>query len=657
MRRYSRLIIGTVAVSTLAAMSLGFSAYAAPSARATITGSVPPWAASAAFKGVADAAAPVGFRIYLGWSNSSGAEALARAVSTPGDPQYGQFLSPAQFRQQFAPSQSDVTAVQQWLHSNGFTVDYTPTNNHYVQAKGTVAEANAAFATTIDTYVYQGMTLNSPATELSVPSDLPNITGVVGLDGSAELIHSYQVTADAPPSAAFQNADPTSAYFGEKRISNTALTDGTLLPTAPDYSFAPKGYTPTQLRGAYGTQAAVASGNDGSGVTVAIIDAFASPTIVDDANQFASSHGEPIFTANQFKQVVAPGTFNAPQNKSQSPQGWYGEETLDVEAVHSMAPGANIVYVGSANSSQDIDAALNHVVDRKLATIVTNSYGFNTEALPKGLIKPLNDTFIQAAIEGIGIYFASGDGGDETGGTGNPAYATADWPATSPWVTAVGGTSLAVGATNNYLFETGWETGVSRLVGTTWGTPQFSYGGGGGTSQLFAQPGYQAGVVPTGISQIRGGVPMRAVPDVSALGDPNTGMLVGQTQTFPNGSVRYSEYRTGGTSVSSPLFAGMMALVEQNLGHPIGFANPRLYSQAGSSAFHDVVQPTQSAQDTAVARADYPNGTDVLTGLRYSVRLFGYDNGLTIHAAPGYDTVTGIGSPFGPDFLTRLLTP
>jgi subtilase family serine protease len=192
---------------------------------------------------------------------------------------------------------------------------------------------------------------------------------------------------------------------------------------------------------------------DGSGQTVAIIDAYAAPTIVADVNQWSISRGVPQLHGGQFSQVVAPGTYNHPERGlKQDPQGWYGEETLDVEAVHGMAPGADIVFVGAPNNFQDMDAALNHVVDRGLAQIVSNSYGWDTELLPPGVIKPFEDTILQGAIEGIGIYFSSGDNGDESLVEG---YVTADWPASSPFVTAVGGTTLAIGSANNYLFETG----------------------------------------------------------------------------------------------------------------------------------------------------------------------------------------------------------
>ncbi len=124
-----------------------------------------------------------------------------------------------------------------------------------------------------------------------------------------------------------------------------------------------------------------------------------------------------------------------------------------------MAPGADTVYVGAPNNFQDLDAALNNVVDRELAQIVSNSYGFNTELLSPGFVKPFEDTILQGVLEGIGIYFSSGDNSDESLVEG---FVTVDWPASSPFVTSVGGTSLAVGASRNYLFETGWGTQRSR---------------------------------------------------------------------------------------------------------------------------------------------------------------------------------------------------
>jgi subtilase family serine protease len=644
------LVTGLLALS---AVSTGMVA-AAPSGRATLAGSIPSWAKASNVKGSTNPSTAIGFRVYLGWQNQAGAEALARAVSDPRSSQYGKFLTPAQFRQKFAPSQAQITAVQAWLRGQGFTVDYTPTNNHYVAAEGTVAQAAAAFGTTFNQYAINGKTLRSPASALSVPASLTGVTAVLGLDESATFVHTDRVT-DAPPTAGFRNAPPCSTYWAQKTTATDPSPHGQALPnvygSAQPYALC--GYTPTQLRGAYGV---TGSGLDGSGVTVAVIDAYASPTIVFDVNKFSSTQGLPSING-LLTQVVAPGTFRRPQNPRQDPQGWAGEETLDIEAVHSMAPAAKIVYVGAPNNYQDLDAALNHVVDRHLAQIVTNSYGFTTELLPPGFIKPYNDTFIQAAAEGIGVYFSSGDGGDETGGhAANAAAATPDWPASSPWVTAVGGTSLAVGASNNYLWETGWEVGSAEYKGTAWvtTTPPGTYlnGSGGGTSRLFAQPSYQVGVVPNSMSQAHGTAKGRVVPDLSAVGDTQTGMLIGQTQTFPDGAY-YDTYRVGGTSVSSPITAGLAALADQKLGHAHGFINPALYAAYGTAAFRD---PHDIGDSTGLWRVNYTNSVDSSAGFRYIFRSINVGDGtggisLTIHTGTGYDNVTGVGSPNGSGFF------
>ncbi len=624
--------IFTFLVILMVVAMLPGTAFAAPAApRTTLHGSAPAWANSANFAGAADPNGAVGFRVYLGWQNGDAAEAFARAVSDPSSPQYGQYLTAAQFRKQFAPSQAQVGAVQSWLRSQGFKVDYTPTNNHYVSAEGTVAQAEAAFGVQFGMYKVKGKSVRSPNGDVSIDASLaPVVTGVIGLDDSAIFVQTDHIK-DAPPAGGFRNAPPLSAYWAEQ-VSPYAYPAGFTDVTSPaTASWAVKGYTPAQIKGAYGISGAY----DGAGQTVAIIDAYASPTILQDVNQWSVNRGLPTMSPSQLVQVTPPGVYNRPQNPKQDPQGWYGEETLDVEAVHGMAPAAKIVFVGAPNNYQDLDAAMNHVVDRQLAQIVTNSYGFPTELLPKGYVKPFEDTLVQAAAEGIGVYFSSGDNGDETSSFG---FATADWPASSPWVTTVGGTSLGVDASNARALETGWGTSnyscdATTLVCTNAG---WIYGAGGGVSQLFAEPWYQsaAGLSFSG----------RAEPDVAALADPQTGLLVGQTQTFPDGTY-YDEYRIGGTSLASPIFAGMMALLDQKAGHPHGFANPLFYANPG--AFYDV-QPVK----TAVARRNFANGVDASNGTADFLRTFDdYSGSPTQHTAPGWDNVTGLGTPNG-NFLS-----
>jgi subtilase family serine protease len=618
----NRPVVAAVAALALVGV-IPATAHAGEPSRMTLPGTAPSWANSKNLVGTADTSATLGFRVYLGWQGD--AAAAARAVSDPSSASYGKFLTAAQFRNRFAPSQTQVGTVQSWLRTAGFTIDHTPQNNHYVAAEGTVAQAAAAFGVTFGSYRVKGKTVRAPESDVSVPSSLAGIVeGIVGLDESAEFVGTDHVV-EAPPSAGFRNAPPLSTYWAEfssPYAYPTGFRDVTSPATAP---WTVKGYTPAQIKSAYGLSG---SSYDGSGQTVAVIDAYASPTILSDVNTWSARRGLPTLKNGQFMQVVAPGTMNRPNNNQQDPSGWYGEQTLDIEAVHGMAPAANIVYVGAPNNRQDLDAAMNHVVDQQLARIVTNSYGFSTELLPPGYVKPLNDTLIQAAAEGIGVYFSSGDDGDETANFG---FATTDWPASSPWVTAVGGTALAVGRSGNRVFETGWGTSSYSCNQTTLACTRqgWLYGAGGGTSVLFARPWYQNGTVTT---------TGRGIPDVSALADPQTGMLVGQTQTFPDGAY-YDEYRIGGTSLASPIFAGIMALADQAAGRPHGFANPVLY--AHRSALTDV-----TSVKTAVARRNFVNGVDASAGTSDFLRtLDDYSGSPTQHTGPGWDNVTGLGSP------------
>jgi subtilase family serine protease len=635
MRRLPAIAAAAVLGSGCVIASLG-TAHAA-SGNAVLKGSIPPWANSKNLAGAADPAGDVGFRVYLGWNDDSAVAALASAVADPSSASYRHFLTPAQFRQQFAPSQAQVNAVTSWLKSQGFSVEYTPTNNHYVSAEGTVAQAEAAFGTAFGEYNVDGLTVRSPESNVSIPASLSSdIEGVVGLDDSAQFVVTDHTpgSTNAPPPAAFVNAGPCSTYWGEKQDADVTNPYG-----SGSLPYAPCGYTPQQVKGAYGLSN---TSYTGAGQTVAIIDAYAAPTIKQDVNTWSANRGLPQFTANQFSQVVAPGTYHHPERgQKQDPQGWYGEETLDVEAVHGMAPAANIVYIGAPNNFQDLDAALNYAVDRDVAPVITNSYGWDTELLPPGFIKPYEETIMQGVIEGIGIYFSSGDNSDESLVEG---YATADWPASSPYVTSVGGTTLAVGADNNYLFETGWGTTKSTWKGTKWDPAapgNWIYGAGGGVSQIFAEPSYQQGVVSSSVFTAQGRTG-RAVPDVAALADPNAGYLIGETQTFPDGTAKYSEYRIGGTSLASPIFAGIMALANQAAGHSLGFANPLLYSLAGSSSFRDVTSP---ASTVAVVRVDYVNGVDASGGLLTSLRTA--NQTLSLVTTPGWDDVTGVGTPTG----------
>jgi subtilase family serine protease len=700
------------------ALTVGFAAAGATGAdaasRSTIPGSQPSWAQSKALTSAAPSSDVVHARVYLPFRNQSALDAFTSAVSTPGSAAYGKYLTPQQFDQQYAPAQSDVTAVQNWLRTAGFTVVNTPDSGRYVAIEGTVAQANAVFATTLGEYSAYGRTLRAPETAPSVPAELTGkVSAVVGLDDSAELITSDNDNGNGPkqnhgaPGVGFRAGTPCADYYGQRTVT-------TNFPVYKDNStpLAPCGYTPAQVRGLYGLD----STDTGAGQTVAFVGANASPTLVQDVAKYSALHGLP---APSIQEIVPPGVYKHPDSPQQIPGDFYGEETLDAEAIHTTAPNATLLYVASSNAYQDFDASINHIVDKHLASIISISYGFGGEGVPQGYINSLNGTFQQAVAEGIGVFVSSGDSGDEIATTGT---AQPDFYADSPYVTAVGGTSAsivpgnaahsalpaaqapatygnadpsgnggdAIGAATNWTrgFEVGWQTSSDGITQTGEISPTtntsstytldgalaaklpstYTSGAGGGVSRVFALPDYQraAGIQTSG----------RSVPDIAALADPNTGFLVGQTQQFPNGTY-YDEYRIGGTSLAAPLMAGMAADANEKAGTALGFLNPRIYgvyahgagsSLSGSAPLYDVDQQTafcggatcSASNDLpAVLRVNYGNNVDTTPvagapqGRTYSIRTL--ETPLTtLHTGPDYDRSTGVGTPTGTAFLTAL---
>jgi subtilase family serine protease len=645
--------------------------------RSPIAGSHATWASAPNKVSAVDSSKKITFRVYLSLRDEAGAQAAAQAVSSPGGSSFRQFLSPDQVRERYAPTAASVSAVTSWLRSSGFSVGSVPANNIYVEATGSVAQAQQAFGVGLNMYRVKGQVLRAADRELTVPASLRStVSGVVGVDNALSLMRpntagagdeaggnttkaatpnsatpnaatpNSATPADVPPAAGFRNSQPCGAYWGEK-VDTTDPTYGGGFPSRLPY--APCGYRPGQLRDVYGLSGLAAAGIDGRGTTVAIVDAFASPTLYRDAAEYARRNdpSHPL-RANQFSEIVFPA------NPAQEPPdqcdaaGWYGEQTLDVEAVHATAPGAHILFVGGADcQDMSLDKALNEVVSKNLAQIISNSYGNAGEDIPADEVQAFESIAVQAVLEGIGVYFSSGDSGDQAANLGKPS---ADFSASSPWVTAVGGTSLGIDRSGKRVVESGWETGRSVLTGGGWAPSApggFQYGSGGGTSVLFREPFYQRGVVPDALARQNqtGNARGRVVPDISMVGDPNTGMLVGQTQTFPDG-VYYDQYRLGGTSLSSPLLAGYVAVADQLLGFRHGFINPVLYGVAAHTA---AIKDVRHA-NAAVVRVDYVNSVDASNGLRTSIRTFD-DQSLTIHTTPGYDNVTGLGTPAGAALL------
>jgi subtilase family serine protease len=335
----------------------------------------------------------------------------------------------------------------------------------------------------------------------------------------------------------------------------------------------PTGYTPSQIRHAYGfDQITFANGTvtgDGSGTTIAIVDAFDDPTIANDLKQFDATFGLPDPT---FTKVDQNGGTNYPRADG----GWASEIALDVEWSHAIAPKANILLVEANDSSfTNLGAAVSFAASQPGVVAVSMSWGGGEFAGETSL----DSTFqTPAGHAGVAFIAASGDSGAP------PIY-----PAISPNVLAVGGTTLNLDSSGNILGESAWG------------------GSGGGISSFEAQPSYQNGVVTQSSTQ-------RTNPDVAYDADPNTGFPV--YDSFNNGTANpWSQF--GGTSDAAPQWSALIAIADQ------GRALNGLGSLDG---------PTQLLPKLySVSSADF---YDITTG----------NNG-TYSAGPGYDLVTGLGTP------------
>jgi hypothetical protein len=351
---------------------------------------------------------------------------------------------------------------------------------------------------------------------------------------------------------------------------------------APMSSPGPTGYTPSQVSQAYGfNQITFNNGtvkSDGSGQTIAIVDAYDDPNIAGDLQQFDATFGlaNPVFT-----KVNQNGGSTMPQADS----GWANEIALDVEWAHAMAPGAQILLVeANSNNFSDLMAAVQYAASQPGVWVVSMSWGggeFSSETSYDSVFTT------PAGHQGVTFIASSGDYGAP------PSY-----PAVSPNVLAVGGTSLYLNG-SNYSSETGWS------------------GSGGGISSTESQPSYQQGIVTQSSTQ-------RTSPDVSYNADPNTGVPV--YNSYTNGTTDpWAQF--GGTSAGAPQWAALIAIADQgrtlNGEGPLDGGSqtlPDLY-QLPSTDFHDVTSGTSTGSPS------------------YS-------------AGPGYDLVTGLGSP-----IVNLIVP
>src|SRR5580704_10180828 len=640
-------IIGTTALG-----ASGLASASNTPAAARIQGSAVPFTSHAQVTGTVAGGQRLSVQVWLR-PQVAAAERFASAVSTPGSTSFHQYLSPAAYAARFGAAAGEAAKVQSWLRSAGFTgVKVSPLRS-YVRATGKASVIDAAFRTTLRLYratssvnagPYQ---LRANSTAISVPGALSgSILGVSGLDNAAPLLPLQRPSATVrgqatprPTARARIKQVGCSYYYGERVAAGLPKQFGRT--SFPTYIC---GYSGSQMRKAYGATAAAT----GSGQTVALIELGLTPDMFLTLKDYARKNGVPAPAARRYTELsLGQG--------SACGDPFDIEEQLDVEASYDMAPGANQLVVGGDSCNQgdfglqglfNADLAVLGTGGHPLATVASNSWGSGDESQPAAITNVEDAILVQAAAEGVGMYFSSGDG--------SGVYE----PASDPNAIAVGGTTLGIGQGGSRLFETGWSDGVSLLRGKHWVFLGESGAAGGGPSLLWTEPAYQDSVVPAALTVPPGnrGGAVRSVPDISADADPFTGFAVGYL-TFHKKHHKpptYSQFPVDGTSESAPLVAGMVSAAQQGQATSFGFVNPALYQLAGSSALNDTL-PVNSGSPAGyrgVACSPHDCGIWALTTFDdQSSKMPGYTGQVTL---PGYDNMSGIGTPARPAFISGL---
>ncbi len=542
-----RLLSGALAGATLLAVTAVAGPAAAAARREPLRGSTPRWLHQAHDLGATSTGAKVNFGVLLGMRDTAGAEATLAAISDPASSTYGQWLSNAAFKARYAPSPADVSAVQAWLRGEGFRVTTTLPSGMYVEASGSVAQIEHTFGTAVHNFTFQGTTVRANATELTLPAGTPAavtaaISGVVGIDQGSTLKQPASTEPGPPPGARY-GVQPCSDYFGQKTAVAQPAAYGSHQP------YAVCGYGPQQFQSAYGESALLRAGVTGRGVTVAITDAYASPTIYGDAQRYNQVHHQPLFGHGQFRQITpAPDGYSLVDECDA--QGWYGEETLDVEAVHAMAPGAKVVYVGASDCSAGSTRHGRSTIDNHIADVVTNSWTGGIDDITCSVPLRASTTLLQeAALTGITVnLLLGGHRRPASGGTQTSPPRPSSLPADLPLRHRGRRHQRAIGQLARGLGEYGWQSAYATL------SRQLLDPDAAGPVQLRWWRRDQPAVRPTllpgpqgpagidlGLLRLR---PDRAVPDISMPGDPDTGFGSGRPRCSPTA-------RTGRSTASA----------------------------------------------------------------------------------------------------------
>lgn len=622
--------------------------------------------------GAMDPSTVISVTVWLDLQNQNKLDQLVQQQYHKGSSSYHKWITQDEFNAGFGPTSQEVKSVQNFLTAHRLTVLAVAENNMYIKVQGTVGDIEKAFHVQIDNYDFNGVTYRSNKGNPSVNSvSGAHIAAITGMDDFGfEPQNVRPTTGDGTPVPFVPLAQitPGGLFFeGQcfRGVETDTFTSGgtTAVYTGNRYGsditsgfghLPPCGYQPSEVQTAYNLNPLYTAGLDGSGETIVITDAYGSDTIAQDAQAFAAIYGLPPINLQILK---APGLSNNPHGVQRN---WQFETTLDVEWAHAMAPGANIALV-LATDRASLDEAINYAVVHHLGNTISNSW-----STIEGLGNPARDLRVNrilemAAAQGIDVNFATGDFGDETVRVG---FASVDFPASSPFATGIGGTSLALNPDNTMAFQTGWGNNLTRIAETNAlnNAPVnpplnlgFDGGAGGGASLTFARPSFQSGLNVPGNT--------RLVPDIAMLADSFTGVEIIETI-----GGQLSVGVIGGTSLSTPMFSGIMAIAAQQAGHGLGQAAQLVYDLP-AGAVTDVTAVSSPNNVTGIINATpftanqlaapLGNTTSFYSALynsplstRWFVLTFGTDSSLT--TGPGWDNVTGVGTPNGMDFVNAV---
>ena len=541
------LVIALVSTSVL---SIAFIARANQNSPYILTSQTVPLVSRAHLIGPANAQQQLNLSIGLQLRNRQELQTLLSDQSNPQSPRYHQFLTPQQFVAEFGPTASQQQQVIDYLHQQGLSITHISSNRLLIDARATVAQAEAAFQVSIKNYQLGANVFYANANPPTIPGSLSAIIASIGgLDNSVRMHPLSRLTSPG---------------HGKPK---PGLGNSPLATQAQPHAGPGGSYTPADLNGAYDANPLLQAGIQGSNQTVAVFELDGYPS--SDVTHYFQTYnlGNPSITTvlvDGFNGSAGPGAI---------------EVDLDIEVVAAMAPkAAQIVYEGP-DTTQGFNDTFNQIVTDNKAQITTISWGECEAQSGNAELQTLDNILSQGAAEGIAMYAASGDSGAY--GCNDTSLAV-DSPADDPNITGVGGTNLQL---NNgaYGSETVWSNPYDTRRG-----PQ---GGGGGISSYFKEPTWQTG--PGVQNQYSNG--NREVPDVSADADPATGYSVYCTAAA-SGCIPYGWVTVGGTSAAAPLWAGSTALINEYLQQQqksrLGFANPVLYGLQNAPQpfppFHDI---------------------------------------------------------------------